>query len=145
MAATNRAVHSEEARGFTVTELLIAVVIVSILAAVAIPAYSSNVRKGRQVNAQRVLMALAQAEEIYRFENGQYTGTVAQLTALGFVDDSTGPSAGGQWYPQANITFTPANPTTTFTAQIWGSIGGSVNDIWTIDQNGTLTNTQNGT
>ncbi len=147
MASRERAVQLRHTRGFTLVELLIALVIISILAAVAIPAYSSKVRTGRQVDAQRVLMALAQTQEIYRFQNGGYTGTVANLTALGFVDDSATNSAGVQYYPQANIQITPGagNPVTTYTATIWGNIGGAEADKWQIDNNGVLTNIQNGT
>jgi len=144
MATTDRGGHSEGARGFTLIELLLAVVLVSILAAVAIPAYTSNVRKGRQVDAERVLMSLSQAEEIYRFQNGVYAGTVAQLTPLGFVDDSSNNSAGAQYYPPGNINIALGNPATTYLATISGNIGGAVADQWTIDNNGTLTNTVHG-
>jgi type IV pilus assembly protein PilE len=145
MAATCRAGDEERGRGFTLVELLIAMVILSILAAVAIPAYTSNVRKGRQVDAQRVLMSLAQAEEMYRFQNGVYTNNVnPNLTNLGFVDDSSKNSAGNQYYPQANITIVPGNPATTYVATIKGNIGGAVQDQWTIDQTGALTNTVQG-
>jgi len=144
MAGRNRAVHSERARGFTLVELLIALVIVSILAAVAIPAYSSKVRVGRQVDAQRVLMSLAQTEEMYRFQNGVYTNTVnPNLTNLGFVNDCTiNPATGNPYY--ATPTIVLGNPPTTYVATISGNIGGAVADKWTIDQTGTLTNTVHG-
>ena len=79
------------------------------------------------MDAQRVLMALAQTQEIYRFQNGGYAGAVASLTPLGFVDDSAENSAGVQYYPPANIQITPGagNPVTTYTATIWGNIGGA--------------------
>lgn len=63
--------------GFTLVELLIAMVVVAIIASIAIPAYTANVRKGRTVIAQRVLMSLAQTEEIYRFQNGSYTNSTS--------------------------------------------------------------------
>ena len=131
--------------GFTLVELLIAMVVVAIIASIAIPAYTANVRKGRTVDAQRVLMSLAQTEEIYRFQNGSYTNSIDSLTALGWVNDSTRDSSGNQYYPTGNITIqTTAAPNPTFLATIQGSIGGAQPDIWTIDNNGALTPTQKG-
>jgi len=131
--------------GFTLVELLIAVAVVAIIASIAIPAYTANVRKGRTVDAQRVLMSLAQTEEIYRFQNGSYTNSIANLTALGWVNDSASNSAGTQYYPTANINIqTVAPPNPTFLATIQGNIGGPQLDIWTMDNNGVLTCTQNG-
>ncbi len=127
--------------GFTLVELLIALVILAITAAVAIPAYTSKVRQGHQAEAQRILTSLAQAEEIYRFQNGSYTNSVANLTALGWVNDS-GPSVANPYYPTANITIVPvAPPNPTFVATVSGNIGGAVADTWTVDNNGTLKNT----
>ena len=133
-------------QGFTLVELLIAIVIVAIIAAVAVPAYTSNVRKGRQVDAQRILMSLAQIEEIYRYQNGVYTATInPDLTNLGWVNDCTiNPATGNPYYPTANINIALGNPATTFVATASGNIGGAVADTWTIDNNGTLTNTVHG-
>jgi prepilin-type N-terminal cleavage/methylation domain-containing protein len=104
MTAIDKAGRWQGMAGFTLVELLIALVIVAITAAVAIPAYTSKVNQGRQQDAQRILMSLAQTEEIYRFENGSYTGTIANLTALGWVNDGTiNPATGTQYYPTANL------------------------------------------
>jgi len=136
--------------GFTLAELLIALMILAITAAVALPAYTSNVRKGHQAEAQRILTALAQAEEIYRFQYGSYTATInPNLTNLGWVNDCAKNSAGNQYYPTTvanglGITITVTNAPS-FLATATGAIGGKQDDVWTIDNNGTLTNTQNGT
>ena len=130
--------------GFSLVELLVALMTLGIIAAIALPAYTKNVRKGHQAEAQRILTSLAQTEEIYRFQYGSYTATInPNLTNLGWVNDSAGPSVGVQYYPTANIVVVPGNPPTTFLATATGAIGGSQNDVWTIDQNGTLTNVIN--
>jgi len=131
--------------GFTLIELLLAIVIVAILASIAIPAYTANVRKGHTVDAQRILMSLAQTEEIYRFQNGSYTAAIADLVNLGWVNDSASDSSGNRYYPTANIVIqTVAPPNPSFRATISGNIGGAQPDKWTIDNNGVLTPTQNG-
>ena len=50
---------------FTLTELMIVLVIVGILAAMAYPSYINQVRKGRRADAQAALYDLAQAMERY--------------------------------------------------------------------------------
>jgi len=147
-----------ERAGFTLIELLIALVIIGIIAAVAIPSYTSKVRQGRQANAERILTSLAQTAEIYRFQNENYTGmTIAGLQNLGWVDDSDKNPAGAQWYPTASVTIvsTGINPPNAppdnsgalgpwFKAQAQGNIGGAQTDIWTVTNNTSPTNTQQG-
>jgi type IV pilus assembly protein PilE len=59
-------------RGFTLTELLIAVAIVGILAAVAYPSYLEQIRKTRRADAEAVLMQAAQFMERIYSESGCY-------------------------------------------------------------------------
>jgi prepilin-type N-terminal cleavage/methylation domain-containing protein len=114
--------------GFTLIELLVALAIVAILAAVAIPAYSGYVARGRQAEAQRELVAISQLEETFRFQNGTYTLDKDQIKALGWNEP-----AGFYAY-----TITAATATT-FTAQAAGNIDGDATvDVWTIDQDGAL-------
>ena len=49
--------------GFTLVELLIVVVIISILTAIAYPTYTNQVRKARRLDAEGVLMALSNVME----------------------------------------------------------------------------------
>ncbi len=60
--------------GFSLIELVIVIAIISILAAVAMPSYLGNVKKGRRSDAQGALQGLAQAMERHYTENGSYEG-----------------------------------------------------------------------
>lgn len=58
--------------GFTLIELMVAVAVVGILAAVAYPSYQEYLRKTRRVDAKIALMSAAQALERYYTENMSY-------------------------------------------------------------------------
>ena len=59
-------------RGFTLIELMISVAIVAILAAVAYPSYLSFVTRGSRSQGEQFLMDLAQSQERYRLDRGNY-------------------------------------------------------------------------
>jgi type IV pilus assembly protein PilE len=65
--------------GFTLIELVIAMVVAAMLAAIAIPSYSNYVRKSRRTEAKTVLLDLASLEERFYSTNNSYTATAAQL------------------------------------------------------------------
>jgi type IV pilus assembly protein PilE len=119
--------------GFTLVELLITLAIVAIVASVALPLYSGKVVEARQTGAKRNLVALAQAEEIFRFQNGTYTATLSNLTSLGWKDDT--PPAGELGHYEFTITSATA---TAFTILAVGDIGSGTDDRLTINQDGTF-------
>lgn len=55
--------NAKSYEGFTLTELLITVAIVGILAAIAVPGYQSQMQKSRRAEAQTGLLQAAQALE----------------------------------------------------------------------------------
>ena len=64
--------------GFTLTEIIIAVAIIAILAAVAVPTYQSYMLKANRSDATKTLLAMQLAQEKYRISNTTY-GSLAQV------------------------------------------------------------------
>ena len=63
--------------GFTLTELMIAVAVVAILAAVAIPNYTDYIRRGKIQEATSALLAMRVKMEQYFQDNRTYVGACA--------------------------------------------------------------------
>jgi type IV pilus assembly protein PilE len=70
-------------RGFTLIELMVVVVIAGILAAVAYPAYTAHIQRGRRADAMKILTAVSQAQERYRGNRNAFASSLAEL---GFPD-----------------------------------------------------------
>ena len=69
---------SSAAPGFTLVELMIAIGIAALLAAIALPSFIGSVRKGRRAEAIAALAQVQQAQERWRANNPAY----ASLSAL---------------------------------------------------------------
>lgn len=70
--------------GFTLIEIMIVVVVISILASIAYPAYMNSVTKSRRGVAKAALQDIASLQEQYYLNNKAYT---ADLTLLGLAAD----------------------------------------------------------
>lgn len=65
------------ARGFSLIELMIAVALVAILAAVAFPSFMDSVRKSRRSEAFAALSNVQQAQERFRANNTSYAANLS--------------------------------------------------------------------
>ena len=59
--------------GFSLIELMIAVAILAIIAAIAIPSYTSYVDRGKRAEARAALLDIAARQERFYSNNRQYT------------------------------------------------------------------------
>lgn len=65
--------------GFTLIELVVAMVVAAILASIAIPSYSAYVRKARRTDAKTALLDMASLEERFFSVNNSYSSNPSQL------------------------------------------------------------------
>lgn len=86
--------------GFTLVELLVAIAIAAILAAIALPVYTEAIRKSRRAEAIALLTGLQQAQERYRANNPTYATSMSQIVPA--------PTTSGEHY---QVTITDANAT----------------------------------
>ncbi len=66
-------------RGFTLMEVLVVIVIMSVLAGFALPSYSTHVERVRASEGVQLLVSLLAAQERYRIENNAYATAIASL------------------------------------------------------------------
>ena len=85
MLARIRKTQEENEGGFTLIELLVVIIIIGILAAIAIPTFLSQRKKGWDAASKSELRNAATAQESFATDNdGAYTNVLASLEAEGF-------------------------------------------------------------
>jgi type IV pilus assembly protein PilE len=103
------------ARGFTLIELMIAVAVAGILAAVAYPAYLDQMRKSRRSAAQSTMLAVAQKEMQVFLDSRSYAAAAnAAAIAAAPLRIGVGPEV-TNFYTLAVAVTTPAGAPPTFT------------------------------
>ena len=88
MLARIRKAQEEREGGFTLIELLVVIIIIGILAAIAIPVFLNQRKKGWDAQAKSDLRNAATAEETYLTDQSTYANTVGPLQGVGFKQTS---------------------------------------------------------
>src|SRR5271168_3942748 len=96
--------------GFTLVELLVTMVLLSIIVAIAVPNYMSFARQSRRTDAKNALLNLASLEERYFSINNVYT---ALPTNLGYNAAATPFNVGNGYYEINAIAVNAATAPTT--------------------------------
>ena len=78
-------------KGITLIELLVVILIVGVLAAIAIPGYTSYLQRARRADAKTALEQVRAAQEMRRAERGSYETSIAALrTTWGVPNNPVG-------------------------------------------------------
>jgi len=96
------------ARGFTLIEVMVVVVIIAILAAIVVPRIMSRPEQARIVRAKSDIMAIQNAMDLYRLDNGSYPTTQQGIAAL--VKKPSGEPEPQDWQPGGYLKNVPKDP-----------------------------------
>ena len=113
--------------GFTLIELMIVVLVVSILVGIAMPTYQSQVRKSRRTDAKTALLDLATREAKFMTLNNAYTTTPAQVGYSGVFPQVIG--SGSTGYYTMSVCASTATGTSATTVACPGAAAGTTSFI----------------
>jgi type IV pilus assembly protein PilE len=75
-------------KGFTITELIITVAIIGILAAITIPMYTNHIRRARRSDAKVALEDVRAMAEQFRSENGTWPTNSQDMVSFGWPSNA---------------------------------------------------------
>ena len=107
---------------FTLIELMVALVIIGILAAIGISIISTGQKRAYDAIAKHDLQSFAKSEEMYFMDNNQFIGNLGQITrndggTSDFVLSDFTPSKGISITIISGDAFNPYDPTNPYIAQ----------------------------
>ncbi|MEE4311616.1 MAG: prepilin-type N-terminal cleavage/methylation domain-containing protein [candidate division KSB1 bacterium] len=121
--------------GFSLTELLVVVVIIGILSALAIPKFTNVTTRAKTTEAKLMLRQVYNLQMGYYLENDMYS---SDLVSLGFMQERLKTEGGQARYSirieKADATLFLASATSVVDYDKDGSF-----NVWTIDNEGLLT------
>ena len=128
-------------RAFTLTEILITIVILGVIAGLATPTYFKSVEQSRVNEATVNLNAIYMAQKIYALNNSGNFWNGGANPAVATINSTLNIDINPQYYPVISITAANGGNPKTFTATVMRNAlqGGDGITRYTIDQTGTIT------
>jgi type IV pilus assembly protein PilE len=118
MSTRNTPATAARQAGFSLIELMVAVLVVGILASIAVPTYTAQIRKSHRTEARSAILDLAGREERYLSLSNSYSAVPTDLNYPG-TTWGTGIAVGSGYYTVLVTTGT-APPSFTITATATG-------------------------
>ena len=106
--ASNHPIRQRRARGFTLIEIMVVVVIMGILASLVVPKLLSRTSESRVAAAKVDIATIMQSLKLYKLDNQRYPTTEQGLQAL-IEKPTTGPAANG-WKAGGYLEKMPKDP-----------------------------------
>jgi type IV pilus assembly protein PilE len=98
--------------GFTLVELMVSIIVATILISIAIPSYTSQMRKSRRTEARTALLDLAQREERFMSTNTSYSADQVNLGYSTSTNTSWSNVPVGSGYYRVSVCVAAASPCT---------------------------------
>jgi prepilin-type N-terminal cleavage/methylation domain-containing protein len=126
-------ISMKRTQGFTLIELMIVVAIIAIIAAIAIPSLLNARKAGNEASAISSMRTLTTVNEQYRTRFQSYAGSLANLSASGYIDSVLGSGT------KSGYGFTYAGAANTWTTSTVPTTAGTTGDRgFFVDQSGVI-------
>ena len=119
-------------KGFSLTELLVVIVVIGVLILLAMPKFSSVVTRAKETEAKIMLKHIHSLEQAFYYENDLYT---ADLTALGFEQERL-VTEGGKARYKIEVTAADAYSFTAIATAVVDFDKDGIFNVWMINQEG---------
>ncbi len=81
---------SRRDHAFTLTELLVVVIIIGVMAAFTVPNYTRSIERSHRKDAETQLKTIWSADQIYRAQNGRYWPPVSASNDIAAINSNLG-------------------------------------------------------